>query len=101
MQLKTGQRLGSTVCNAEVMVIKAPAEDVNLSCGGSALVETGAAGEKGAIDAEHSNGVQIGKRYVDSDATVELLCIKPGDGSLTLGGTPMLLKDSKKLPKTD
>ncbi len=101
MQLKTGARLQSTVCNAEVMIITAPAQDVSLSCGGAAMAAAGSDVEKGEIDSDHQLGVQIGKRYVDEDSTLELLCIKPGEGSLALDGATLLLKDSKKLPKSD
>ncbi len=101
MQLKTGARLGSSVCDAEVMVITAPETESSLTCGGSAMVEAGTAAEKGTIDSDHANGVQIGKRYVDADGTLEVLGIKPGEGSLALDGEQLLLKDSKKLPKTD
>ena len=101
MQLKTGQRLGSTVCDAEVMVIAAPEGEVDLTCGGGEMAEAGAGGDKGTIDPDQKEGVQIGKRYVDADATIELLCIKPGEGSLAIAGTPLALKDAKKLPKTD
>ena len=101
MQVKTGSRLGSTVCNAEVMVIAAPEGDVDLTCGGAPIAEAGAGGDKGSIDPDHAGGVQIGKRYVDAEGTLELLGIKPGEGSLALGGVQLSLKDSKKLPKTD
>lgn len=101
MQLKTGQRLGSTVCGAEVMVITAPPDDTNLTCGGAPMCDAGSTTEKGEIDPDHKESVQIGKRYVDADATLELLCIKPGEGSLALAGTRLLPKDAKKLPKTD
>ena len=101
MLLKTGTRLASTVCDAEIMVITAPAEDANLTCGGATMAEAGTASEKGAIDPEHNTGVQIGKRYIDADSGLEILCIKPGAGSLALNGTPLSIKDAKKLPKTD
>ena len=101
MQLKTGTRLGSSVCNAEVMVISAPDGDINLTCGGAPMAAAGSGGEKSAIDPDHQGGVQIGKRYVTADATMELLCVKPGEGSLAIDGTPLALKDAKKLPKTD
>jgi hypothetical protein len=101
MQLKTGARLKSTVCDAEVMVISAPDDSATLSCGGAPMVDAASDAEKGSIDEEHKLGVQIGKRYIDADATVEVLCIKPGEGSLALDGDTLLLKDTKKLPKSD
>lgn len=101
MQLKTGARLKSTVCDAEVMVISAPDDDAALTCGGAPMVDAASDAEKAAIDEEHKLGVQIGKRYIDAEATLEVLCIKPGEGSLALNGDTLLLKDTKKLPKSD
>lgn len=101
MLLKTGARLKSTVCDAQIMIISAPEEDVDLNCGGAAMVDASSEIEQGAIDSEHRLGVQIGKRYVDEGSTLELLCIKPGEGSLALNGITLLLKDTKKLPKSD
>ncbi len=101
MQLKTGARFKSSVCEAEVMVISAPEGDTALTCGGAPMMDVASEAGKGEIDPDHKLGVQIGKRYIDADATIELLCIKPGEGSLALGGEPLLLKDTKKLPKSD
>jgi hypothetical protein len=98
--LKAGSRLKSAVCDTQVMVIAAPAGDVDLTCGGAAMIEATATGG-GTIDPEHKNGTQIGKRYVNEDATLELLCTKPGEGSLAVGGTPLKLKEAKALPSSD
>ena len=101
MQLKTGARLKSSVCEAEVMVISAPAGEAELGCGGAPMVDATSDAEKGTIAEDHKLGVQIGKRYIDADSTIEVLCIKAGEGSLALNGETLLLKDTKKLPKSD
>lgn len=101
MQLKTGARLKSTVCDAEVMVISAPDDSAALTCGGAPMADATSDTEKGAINEDHKLGVQIGKRYIDAETKLEVLCIKPGEGSLALNGDTLLLKDSKKLPKSD
>lgn len=101
MQLKTGMRLKSTVCDAEIMVINAPDVDVVLTCGGAPMSDSGEAGRGGAVDPAHQDGVQMGKRYVDGDGALEVLCIKPGAGSLAMDGTPLAEKSAKKIPKTD
>jgi hypothetical protein len=49
----------------------------------------------------HADGTLIGKRYADEDVGLELLCTKAGDGSLTIGGEPLALKDAKPLPSSD
>jgi len=96
MELKTGARLKSAVCDAEIMIIAAPPAGAVLTCGGTTM-----GGEGGAVDPDHALGVVMGKRYVDEANTIEVLCIKPGEGSLALDGATLLLKDTKKLPKSD
>ena len=93
--LSTGQRIKSSVCDTEIMVITAPSNDLDLTCGGVSM------GDDGDIKPDHTEGTVIGKRYVNEDGSLELLCVKPGDGSLAVDGTPLKLKESKKLPKTD
>ncbi len=51
--------------------------------------------------AEQMNGCVIGKRYVNQDDTVEVLCVKGGDGSLYYNGEELMTKDTKKLPSSD
>ncbi len=99
--LKGGTRLKSAVCDTQVMVIAAPAGDVALTCGGSAMLEATANAPRGTLDPEHKSGTQIGKRYVNEDASLELLCTKPGEGSLALGGKSLKLKEAKALPSSD
>ena len=97
--LSAGKRLKSAVCTTEIMVIAAPDGDVDLYCGGSAM---GAGdGNGGSVDADHAGGTAIGKRYVNEDGSLEVLCVKAGPGSLSVGGTALTVKDAKKLPKTD
>jgi len=99
--LKAGTRFKSAVCATQVMVIAAPEGDLELSCGGSPLLDVTSDAAGGEIDADHKNGTQIGKRYVNEAGDLELLCTKPGEGSLALGGTPLVLKEAKALPSSD
>jgi hypothetical protein len=43
----------------------------------------------------------MGKRYVDADGAYELLCVKPGKGSLAVNGVALVIKDAKPLPASD
>ncbi len=43
----------------------------------------------------------MGKRYVDEAGTIELLCVKPGKGTLALDGAALVLKEAKPLPASD
>jgi hypothetical protein len=42
----------------------------------------------------------MGKRYVD-DGDAEVLVTKAGAGSLSVGATPLTLKEAKPLPASD
>jgi len=100
-QLKAGTRIQSAVCATEVMVIQAPEGEVDLRCGGAPMLEIGAEKSGDPVDPAAAAGTQIGKRYVDADGTIELLCTKPGEGGLALGDTALVLKEAKPLPASD
>ena len=48
-----------------------------------------------------SDGTLLGKRYTFEDAEVEVLCVKPGTGSLSVDGQAMTVKEAKQLPSSD
>jgi len=100
-QLKAGTRIQSAVCKTEVMVIAAPAGDVDVRCGGAPMLEISAQKTGGSPDAAFAGGTQIGKRYVNEEGDLELLCTKPGDGSLSVGDKALSLKEAKPLPSSD
>ena len=101
-QLKAGTRIKSAVCATELMVIQAPDGDADVRCGGVPMIGIGdePPGDA-AISPDLKAGSQIGKRYVDEAGTLELLCTKPGEGTLALGGEPLVLKEAKPLPSSD
>lgn len=102
MKLKAGTRVRSAVCRTEVMVIVAPAAEVALSCGGAPMLSgTESPVATGAPAAGSAGGTLLGKRYVSAAGDLELLCVKPGDGSLAVGGEPLQLKEAKPLPSSD
>jgi hypothetical protein len=100
-QLKPGIRIKSAVCPTELMVIQAPAGEVDVRCGGAPMLDIKEPKPERAIDPDLKAGTQIGKRYVDAAGTIELLCTKPGEGTLALGTTPLVLKEAKPLPASD
>jgi hypothetical protein len=102
MILKAGQKLNSAVSDAQVIVVKAPASEVELGCGGAPLVAEGSDAPAGAVlDAELAEGPQIGKRYADEELGLELLCTRAGAGSLTCNGEVLAIKGAKPLPASD
>ncbi|NKQ51514.1 hypothetical protein HFP15_01310 [Amycolatopsis sp. K13G38] len=98
--LKPGDQLASTVCATKVVVVRAPAEGRPvITCGGSPMVPASTA--KPAPGGDSGTQTLIGKRYVDADGTVELLCTSSGSGELACDGAPMTVKSAKPLPASD
>ena len=100
-QLKPGSRLRSAVCPTEVMIVAAPKADVSVTCGGVAMGPLDAAPAGGAPHPDASGGTLLGKRYVNEAGDLELLCTKPGQGSLACDGKPLVVKGAKPLPSSD
>ena len=97
--MKPGTKLRSAACDTEVMVIRV-ADAVVVECGGSPMAEQAPA-ERRPINPALAHGTRMGKRYVDSADKIELLCVKPGQGSLSIAGAALKVKDAKPLPSSD
>jgi hypothetical protein len=101
-QLKPGARMRSAVCATEVMVVAAPKAEVELTCGGAPMIGLDAAPVPGgAPSPDAAGGTQLGKRYLNEAGDLELLCTKPGQGSLACDGKPLAIKAAKPLPSSD
>ena len=98
--MKPGSRFTSNVCTTEVIVVRGVGE-ADLRCGGSSMLSAGSVPDGGVPDPDAAAGTLMGKRYVDADDTLEVLCTKPGDGSLGLGDVLLELKEAKPLPASD
>lgn len=101
MELRPGLKLKSAVCATEVIVVSTAGGDVDVTCGGVPMVEaTADAPEATPVDGL-TEGTLMGKRYTDADGTIEVLCTKPGDGTLGIGQTALGLKEATALPASD
>ena len=101
MKLRPGQKLHSAVCDAQVVVVKAPGADVEIGCGGAPLLDDGESDAAATLDASLGDGPLLGKRYADDDLGLELLCTRAGTGALTVDGRLLQLKGAKPLPSSD
>jgi hypothetical protein len=99
--VKAGSRWRSATCDTEVVIVKAPPGDVELACGGAAMVPVGTEVDARTPAAGLDEGTLIGKRYVDEDDTIEVLATKGGKGSLTVDGKRLVEKSAKPLPSSD
>ena len=97
--LKPGLRLKSAVCDGEAMVVKAI--DVELTCGGVPMLGADEAPGGAEADPEHMYKCLIGKRYVNAEETLEVLCVKSGEGSFGYDGQMLMGKETKRLPSSD
>jgi len=100
-EVKAGVRFRSAVCSTEVMVVAAPAGGAELCCGGVSMIDLGAEPSGGSPAADASEGTAMGKRYANEAGDLEVLCTKPGDGSLAADGTALKIKGAKPLPSSD
>jgi hypothetical protein len=101
IQLKAGLRLRSATDACEVVVVKAPADAVDLRCGGHAFLPADAEVTPQSIEAGFDEGTQLGKRYADDELGLELLCTKAGEGAISVGETLLPMKGAKPLPASD
>lgn len=101
--VSVGQRLRSQDCTTEVIVVRAPDHQVELTCGGHPMATDPAIGAGTAIGASAASGggTRLGKRYVDESTGLEVLCVKSGGGTVAADGRDLTLKSAKPLPASD
>jgi hypothetical protein len=98
--LRVGDQLASTVCTTRVVVVRAPSDaSPVVACGGNPMIPADSAPRTEPDQREATT--LLGKRYVNADETVEVLCVSPGAGELSCDGAPMSLKAAKPLPASD
>ena len=99
--LKPGTRWKSGVCGGEFVVIRPPAGNGELTCGGVALRAQGSTEPLLEATEAAGEGAIAGKRYAEAESGVELLCTKPGSGALAFAGRSLARKEAKPLPASD
>jgi hypothetical protein len=101
VKFRAGQQLVSAIDSTAVIVIRAPAQECTLTCGGVAMTAPGESVKAAEPDPSLMGGTQIGKRYVDGADTIQVLCTKAGSGTLAVDGQPLLIQAAKPLPASD
>jgi len=100
-QFKAGMKLKSAVCDTQIMVLRVPAEPLDIRIGGAPVLAGDETADGAAIDPALSGGSQTGKRYTDAGETMEFLCTKGGQGTITVAGHEIGIKQAKALPSSD
>lgn len=101
MNLKPGMRLRSAVCDTEVVVVVARQVEVDLRCGGQPMTPVTDEASPAGLAMTDTTGTLLGKRYAHEVAGIEVLCVKPGAGGLSVGDDPIPIKAAKPLPSSD
>lgn len=65
------------------------------------MTPLGAEAPRQALSDQHAAGTLVGKRYVDEETDMEALASRGGEGSLSIDGRPMTVKEAKRLPSSD
>src|ERR1700721_1705063 len=97
--LTPGKRLRGKGSSTEGIVVRPHAAPVVLLCGGLPMTGDLAATAAGTSTTE--NGTVIGKRYVDTDTGLEVLCTKAGPGVLSADERQLTIKAPNALPASD
>src|ERR1700722_10502806 len=102
MKPRLGQVLASTVDSTTVIVVRAPAGEIDLTCAGVEMWDP-RCGDRpvGEADPAQLAGTHMGKRYADDEIGLELLCTKPGRGTIAVNGVPLPVRRPKLLPASD
>ncbi|MDX1884349.1 hypothetical protein [Mycolicibacterium sp. 120270] len=99
--IKNGTRLQSQVCDTQVIVVRSSDSLDDLRAGGAPMVPIGdEVNSDLTLDESLADGNLMGKRYVD-DTGAEVLVTKAGKGTLSIGTTPLSIKEAKPLPASD
>jgi hypothetical protein len=99
--IKNGSRLQSQVCDTQVIVVRSADSLDDLRAGGAPMAPIGSTGPSDlTLDPALSEGNVMGKRYVDGTGA-EVLVTKAGKGTLSVGETPLVIKEAKPLPASD
>jgi hypothetical protein len=98
---KNGTRLQSQVCDTQVIVVRSADSLDDLRAGGAPMVPIGdQVSSELTLDDTLADGNLMGKRYVDENGA-EVLVTKAGKGTLSVGSTPLAIKEAKPLPASD
>jgi hypothetical protein len=101
MKLTPGVRLRSALSDLEVIVVRAPADELELTAGGAPMLSHDESSKPPSEAAPAGEEVQLGKRYADDESGIEVLCTRAGSGPLAVDGRPLELQEAKPLPSSD
>lgn len=102
LTLKPGSRLYGAACTTELIVVKTTAGVIDLRIGGHPALRSAADRIGGmVVTTAPESATLVGKRYVDADESLEVLCTRAGAGAVAVGDVLCEVKEAKALPASD
>ena len=102
MQLKAGTRLRSATDACEVVVVKAPAEPVDLRCGGHPFLPADAEATAESIEAGFDQAAPSWASATATRSSASRSCApRPAKDAISVGETVLDVKGAKPLPASD
>ncbi|MFF0499863.1 hypothetical protein ACFYU5_25920 [Nocardia aobensis] len=103
MKTKPGSRLRSQVDATEIIIVRAPAAEVELQCGGHPMIDAAQQPEPGLAPGSPADAdIKLGKRYIVEGRTdLEFLVTKAGEYGIAVDGAAVVAKAAKPLPASD
>ena len=104
--MKAGERFRSQNTTVEIIVVRGTDTEVELTCAGENMIGASAGPRPSPSTTQESDGrdqavLLTGKRYVDEETGVEVLCTTAGVGPLCIDGRPLPTLAPKPLPSSD
>lgn len=101
--MKAGSRFRSTNSTVEIIVVKAPAGEPELTCAGAPMEPASGPKVAGSTPegAPEDDVLLVGKRYVEAENGIEALCTAAGLGPVCINGQRLTLAQPKLLPSSD
>jgi len=97
-----GQRLRSAVSSVEAIIVRVPAGDVTITCAGAPMLGPDEAADGSYPPADPAQRhTLLGKRYLDADSDLEMLCVAAGPGEIAVDGRALTIKTAQPLPASD
>lgn len=103
MKMKPGSRLRSQVDATEIIIVRAPATEMELQCGGHPMIDVAQDPAPGLVPGSNGDAdIKLGKRYiVEGRPDLEFLVTKAGEFGIAVDGAAVVAKAAKPLPASD
>jgi hypothetical protein len=101
LALRPGLRVYSAISDVELVVVAKPNRDAVLTCEGVPMLASRPDPAPQVAASPSDVGPRLGKRYWDESSGLEVLCTRPGAGTLAFDGVELVARSARALPSSD